>query len=115
MSFDFRIGITSKNTFGAVYQLLCTFYPCYNVYENIKRLGELPLDCSERRIMVKQPWEIDFPSFNFDSELSQLHEKTAWIGMQTIPPVSEEVLESIRINQETCPNCRRSHVCSKRA
>ena len=50
--------------------------------------------------MMKQPWEIDFPSFNFDSELSQLHEKTAWIGMQTIPPVSEEVLESIRINQE---------------
>ena len=50
--------------------------------------------------MVKQPWKIDFPSFNFDSELSQLHEKSAWIGMQTIPPVSEEVLESIRINQE---------------
>lgn len=24
---------------------------------------------------MKQPWEIDFPSFNFDSELSQLHEK----------------------------------------
>ena len=50
--------------------------------------------------MVKQPCEIDFPSFNFDPALSQLHENTAWIGMQNIPSVSEEVLESIRINQE---------------
>lgn len=50
--------------------------------------------------MVKQPWDIDFSSIYSESELSQLHERTAWIGAPILPPISEEVLESIRINQE---------------